>query len=312
MLVMNALAVGIALLLAQPAPPASITLDPSSPLATDVHWTVTLSAPYCGGFRIGDGVYLQPEAPLALPTDVPSGAVLFDGQPADVALQGDVLRVAPSLALAQPQFCQAGSRPFTIELLGALGLTNPGAGDYAVDVWLGSGGATLKLPVTIDDTTASDVLSTTCDPLQQKVNAATATLDTSNAALRKTFNEIRAQSAQLATDLPSLASAQADLVRQLDQVEADGQALAASGWNRGIAYAEPASEWAQGAAQTDLATLKQAAIEKNGSAPPSLGTVTSLVQLAQQQVQDSTVASQHLADVLQQFGDCGLGTPPTP
>src|SRR5579859_4195391 len=138
MLVMNVLAVGIALLMAQPAPPASISLDSTSPLATSVHWTVTLSAPCCGGFRIGDGVYLQPEAPLALPADVPPAAVLFDGQPADVALQGDVLRVSPSPTLAQSQLCQAGSRPFTIELLGSLGLTNPGAGDYAVNVWLGS------------------------------------------------------------------------------------------------------------------------------------------------------------------------------
>jgi len=227
-------------------------------------------------------------------------------------IQGDVLRVSPSPALARPQFCQAGSRPFTIELLGSLGMTNPEPGDYAVDVWLGSGGPTLKLPVTIDATPASAVPSTPCDPLQQEVNAATATLDADNDKLRQTFDAIRAQSAQLATDVPGLASAQADLVRQLDQVEADSQANAAAGWNRGMAYTEPASEWAQGAAQTDLATLQQAAVQQNGSAPPSLAAVTSLVQLAQQQVQDSDVASQQLADVLQQLGDCGLGAPATP
>jgi hypothetical protein len=36
------------------------------------------------------------------------------------------------------------------------------------------------------------------------------------------------------------------------------------------------------------------------------------VQLAQQQAQAADAASQQLADVLQQLGDCGLGVPPAP
>ena len=90
MFLLNELAFGLAVLLAQPAQAPSLTFDPMSPQATNVHWTITLSAPYCGGFRIGDGVYVQPEPPLALPADVPADAVLFNGQAADVVLQDGI------------------------------------------------------------------------------------------------------------------------------------------------------------------------------------------------------------------------------
>jgi hypothetical protein len=40
--------------------------------------------------------------------------------------------------------------------------------------------------------------------------------------------------------------------------------------------------------------------------------VISLVQLAQRQAEAGNTASQQLADVLQQLGDCGLGVPPVP
>jgi hypothetical protein len=182
MFVINELVLGLALLLGQPAQAPSIALDPTSAQATGVHWTITLSAPYCGGFRIGDGVYVQPEPPLALPADVPAEAVLFNGQPADVSLQAGVLRVAPSHTLAQSMICQTGDRQFTVELLGALGLTNPDAGDYAVDVRLGSGGTPQTLPVTIDASLAPAAAATGCDPLRQSVDTATATLQSNNAA----------------------------------------------------------------------------------------------------------------------------------
>src|SRR5262249_25739962 len=70
--------------LAQPAPPAplppqtvtaSLGVDPNQP-GTTPHWTITIGAPYCGGYRIGDGVYVSAEAPLAMPSTPPDGSVL--------------------------------------------------------------------------------------------------------------------------------------------------------------------------------------------------------------------------------------------
>jgi hypothetical protein len=296
------LVVAVSLLLAQPSQAPAIALDPAAPAAANVHWTITLSAPYCGGFHIGDGVYVQPEAPLALPPTVPADAVLFDGQAADVLLHGDVLRVTPSRTLAQSMLCQQVDRQFTVELLSSLGLANPDAGQYAVDVWLGSGGAPQKLSVTID------APSNGCDPIQTSVDAATATLQVDTAALEKTFDAIRAQTAPLTAQAPNLRPAQTELVRQLAEVQASGKANAANGWNPSIGYAAPEIEWAQGAAQADVEALQQTA----GVSPPSVATVISLVQLAQQQAQDGNTASQRLMDVLQQFADCGLGVPPTP
>jgi len=110
---------------------------------------LALSARYCGGYDIADGVFIQPEAPLALPDPVPSDAVLFAGMPADVSIQNGVLRVAPSPDLLWSQVCIQGDRPFTVQLLPALGLTNPDSGTYVVDVWIGSGSAPVSLPVTI-------------------------------------------------------------------------------------------------------------------------------------------------------------------
>jgi hypothetical protein len=285
-------ALGLASLLQLQSPPStaaaawtgqapSIALDPTSAQATGVHWTITLSAPYCGGFRIGDGVYLQPGPPLALPADVPAEAVLSNGQPADVSLQAGVLRVAPSHTLAQSMICQTGERQFTVELLGALGLTNPDAGDYAVDVRLGSGGTPQTLP--------SD-----------------------NAALTQTFDAIRAQTTQLAAQAPGLASAQADLVHQLDDVQATGKAMAANGWNPSVAVAAPATDWAQGRAQADLVALHNPALQPAGAPPSSVATVISLVQLAQQQAQAGDVAVQQFQSDLEQLSDCGLGVPPAP
>jgi len=139
------------LLFGQPATSSawSAAIDPDQPNATSVHWTITLSATYCGGYAIGDGLFIQPEAPLSLPDPVPPEAVLFAGQAADVSLQNGILRVAPSPLLAQSMVCMQGDRPFTIELLPSLGMTNPDAGTYTVDVWKSSTGGPVQLPIVV-------------------------------------------------------------------------------------------------------------------------------------------------------------------
>lgn len=139
------------ILLAQSAPAWSVTLDPATSGASNVRWTVSLSARYCGGYQIGDGVYIQPEAPLALPDQVPSQDVLFAGNAADTSLQNGVLRVSQSPEVVRSQICMQGSRPFTIELLPALGMSNPEAGTYTLDVWTGADPTPQQLPVGIQD-----------------------------------------------------------------------------------------------------------------------------------------------------------------
>jgi hypothetical protein len=80
-------------LLAQPALPWGLAVDP--PVAGQTpHWTLELSAPYCGGYRIGDGGYIRPEPPMALPQAVPDGSVLFQRQPASATLTREALRIA--------------------------------------------------------------------------------------------------------------------------------------------------------------------------------------------------------------------------
>jgi hypothetical protein len=144
------------LLLTQAAPNWLVAVDPTTAHATNVHWTFSLSAGYCGGYQIGNGVFIQPEAPLSLPDPVPPDAVLFAGQPADVSMQSGVLRVAPAPGLVRSQICLQGQRPFTIELLPSLGLSNPDSGAYLVDVWTGSDPTVQQLPLTVDDPSASD------------------------------------------------------------------------------------------------------------------------------------------------------------
>jgi len=178
---MNELVVAFAVLLAQPATSPSIIFDPASPDASGVHWIVTLSAPYCGGVRIGDGVYIEPEAPLSLPGTVAADAVLFDGKAAEVDLQAGVLRVRPSPALAQSMICLPGNQLFTVELLSSLGLANPGAGDYVVDVWIGSGSTLARLPIAIAAPGATPWSA--CDPFQARVDEAPEVLQSDSAAL---------------------------------------------------------------------------------------------------------------------------------
>src|SRR5690348_12786357 len=90
--------------LAQPAAPQpvtpSVTVDPDQPGATP-HWTITLGAGYCGGYQVGDGVYLSPQAPLSLPATMPDGSALFAGQPAAVDWVNGALRIAPGAGLVQ-------------------------------------------------------------------------------------------------------------------------------------------------------------------------------------------------------------------
>ncbi|HEX8966256.1 MAG TPA: hypothetical protein VF937_00145 [Chloroflexota bacterium] len=129
----------------------SVAVDPNTPQTSNVHWTISLSAPYCGGYQIGDGVFIEAEAPLAFPDPAPADAVLFAGEPAQVSQTNGVLQVSPAASLARSMICMQGDRPFTIELLPSLGLSNPDPGSYAIDVWVGSGSQPVQLPVTIDD-----------------------------------------------------------------------------------------------------------------------------------------------------------------
>jgi hypothetical protein len=127
-----------AALLAQPALPWSLAVEPAVPGQTP-RWTLELSAPYCGGFRIGEGVYVRPEPPLGVPDAVPEGSVLFQGQPASVALTGDALRIGPAPDMLFSQVCLSGERQFTIELLPEAGLALPAdPGTYTVELWTGA------------------------------------------------------------------------------------------------------------------------------------------------------------------------------
>jgi hypothetical protein len=136
---------------AMPQPIAwSAMVDPSTANASGVHWTLLLSAHYCGGYNLGDGVHIEPEAPIALPVPVPSDSVLLDGLAAVPSADNGVLSVLPAPDRLWSQVCLQGERPLTIDLLPDMGMTNPSAGTYAVDVWIDSG-PHVQLPVTFDD-----------------------------------------------------------------------------------------------------------------------------------------------------------------
>jgi hypothetical protein len=127
-----------AVLLAQAGAPWSLAVDP--PVAGQTpHWTLELSAPYCGGYRIGDGVYIRPEPPLAVPQAVPDGSVLFQRQPASVTLTPDALRIGPAPDTVFSQVCLPGESQFTVDVLPEAGLALPAEpGTYAVDLWTGA------------------------------------------------------------------------------------------------------------------------------------------------------------------------------
>jgi hypothetical protein len=143
---------------AQPQPvvtPATVTpslaVDPDIPGATP-HWTITLGAAYCGGYRIGDGVYVSPEPPLAVPASVADGSTLFAGQPATATIDPvtGALRIGPGPGLVQSMICMTGQRALKVELLPDAGVGLPGdPGDYVVDVWTGTDPTVMKLGVTV-------------------------------------------------------------------------------------------------------------------------------------------------------------------
>jgi hypothetical protein len=114
------------------------------------HWTVNLTAPYCGGFQVGDGVYLSPEAPLALPDTLPDGSVLFAGKPASFSLANGALRVALGPGIVQSMICMQGERPLAVEVLPSSGFALPDApGDYTLDVWTGARPTPVQLTVSV-------------------------------------------------------------------------------------------------------------------------------------------------------------------
>lgn len=140
---------------AQPQPVTpSLTVDPDAPGATP-HWTITLGSTYCGGYRVGDGVYVSPEPPLALPASVTDGSTLFAGQPATASIDPvtGALRIGPGPGLVQSMVCLAGQRALKVELLPDAGLGLPAdPGDYVVDVWTGSDSTVMNLGVTVPGT----------------------------------------------------------------------------------------------------------------------------------------------------------------
>src|SRR5579884_3860659 len=110
----------LALLVAQTTPSAptwsawsawSLNFDPATAGATNVRWTVSLSAPYCGGYRVGDGVHIAPEAPLSLPATVPAEDVVFAGNAAVVSMDASgALVVSQSPRVVRSQVCMQGER----------------------------------------------------------------------------------------------------------------------------------------------------------------------------------------------------------
>jgi hypothetical protein len=123
---------------AQTAPAAwTATVDPDVASAA-THLTITLSAAYCGGFRVGDGVYVQAEAPLVLSGPVPDGSALFAGGAATTDSVGDALRFTPAPGRVWSQICIQGQRDLSVELTPDAGFTLPDQpGTYALDVWTG-------------------------------------------------------------------------------------------------------------------------------------------------------------------------------
>jgi hypothetical protein len=147
--------------LAQPqtvAPTAvtpSLSVDPDQPGAMP-HWTITLAAEYCGGYRVGDGVYLAPEPPLMIPTSMPPDSVLFAGQPASLDRVGAALRVGPGPGQVQSMICAPGSRALTVDVLPTAGFSLPAdPGQYTVDAWTGADQTPVSLSFDVASTTAA-------------------------------------------------------------------------------------------------------------------------------------------------------------
>jgi hypothetical protein len=133
--------------LAQPLP--ALVVDPLQPGATP-HWTISIGASYCGGYKIGDGVYVSPEPPLALPSSIPDGSVLFAGQPGAIDWVNGTLRIGPGPGLVQSMICMAGQRQLNVELLESAGFVLPtDPGNYALDVWTGADPTPVNLPFTV-------------------------------------------------------------------------------------------------------------------------------------------------------------------
>ena len=116
----------------EPCPPltASVAVDPDQAGASP-HWTITIPAEYCGGYRVGDGVYISPESPIMLPLNLPDGSALYAGQPGDRHVRANptgrvnqVVRIAPAPGLAQSMLCAPGDRALTVELLPQAGMSS--------------------------------------------------------------------------------------------------------------------------------------------------------------------------------------------
>jgi hypothetical protein len=130
--------------------PVSINLSPDKARATNVSWTVQLSAPYCGGYNIGGYVSIRPIAPLSLPKSVPSSSVTFANGPAEVSSIEGTLQVKPAEGRAWTQLCSFQPQPLTIVFSPGAGWVNPAkSGTYYVEVSTGSSSNSVTVPVVV-------------------------------------------------------------------------------------------------------------------------------------------------------------------
>ena len=128
---------------------ASLSVDPDQAGASP-QWSVTIPAQYCGGWRVGDGVYLSPEAPLALPDSVSDASVQFSGSAATATMVDGALRIALAPGQAQSMICMTGDRGLTVTVLSSAGFALPSAGgDYTLDVWTGADATPTSLTVSV-------------------------------------------------------------------------------------------------------------------------------------------------------------------
>jgi hypothetical protein len=75
-----------------------------------------------------------------------------------------------------------------------------------------------------------------------------------------------------------------------------------------MGYADAIAQWATRDAPSDAAALQADATDpSNGSLPPDVTSLISLLDVAQQRANQATLDSQPLASALQELSDCQLG-----
>jgi hypothetical protein len=147
-----------------------------------------------------------------------------------------------------------------------------------------------------------------CEPLQSTADQASATLQLDNSAVSTAFDDVRGRAARVAAESAALAQATQALLQHISTADADGRARASQGWNPDMGYADAIAQWATRDAPSDAAALQAAATDpSNGSLPPDVTSLMSLLDVAQQRANQATLDSQPLASALQELSDCQLG-----